>query len=190
MLDADEHIAPLTAFVREIRHERRLPDAVPFFDPCDGGARARALFLFDSPGESSRHTGFVSRNNPDDTAANLFDLQEEAGLPRADVALWNVVPWHMRSKSGHPTHGRDMKHIREYLQRLIALMPRLQAVVLVGRRAQSTLGDFQLPVVRTFESPHCNPVAIQTRPGTRDAILAVWSDVASFLGLYPWNPVA
>ncbi|MGE5361855.1 MAG: uracil-DNA glycosylase [Bacteroidales bacterium] len=192
MLDSDEHIAPLTAFVRDIRHERRLPDAVPFFDPCDGGTRARALFLLDCPGDAARHSGFVSRNNPDDTAETLFELQEEASLPRADVAIWNAVPWHVAVNGGKWKLGRgDAEHAQAYLSRLIALLARLQAVVIVGRRAQSVVGEVPVPAgVRLFESPHCSPVAMRTRPGTRDEVLAVWSEVAAFLGLYPWNPVA
>jgi uracil-DNA glycosylase len=191
MLDSDEHIAPLTAFVRDIRNERRLPDAVPFFDPCDGGTRARALFLLDSPGEEARHSGFVSRNNPDDTSEALFELQEEANLPRLDVAIWNVVPWHVTTAEGkwRLPHA-DLEHARRCLKRLLGLLPRLQVLVVVGRRAQSVVSESPLPGLRLFESPHCHPVALRTRPGVRDQVVAVWSDVAAFLGLYPWNPVA
>jgi uracil-DNA glycosylase len=187
MLDSDEHIAPLTAFVRQIRHERRLPDAVPFFDPCDGGTRARALFLLEAPSPAARHSSFVSRNNHDATAESLFELQEEAALPRAEVVLWNVVPWFVASPR---IHDRDIHPSRAYLDRLVRLLPRLEALVLVGRGAQVAFKQVPWTGVRVFESPHCSPISMRTRPGTREQVLKAWTDVAAFLGLFPWNPVA
>src|ERR1041384_539481 len=90
-----EHVAPLTALVRTIRADRAHPEDVPFFDPCDGGTRARVLFLLEAPGPRAKGSGFVSKNNPDETAKNLFELQREAGIPRDLAVLWNVVPWYV-----------------------------------------------------------------------------------------------
>src|SRR5688572_4447496 len=77
-----EHVAPLKALVDAIRASRERPDDVPYFDPCDAGVAARVLFLLEAPGRRARGSGFVSRNNPDETAKNLFQIQREVGLSR------------------------------------------------------------------------------------------------------------
>ena len=49
-----------------------LGKAVPDVDPLDGGVNARLLILLETPGPRVLGTGFVSRDNPDGTAANMF----------------------------------------------------------------------------------------------------------------------
>src|ERR1700683_3159077 len=63
----------LTEFVEQLRTERE-GDRVPNFDPLDGGIRAKCLFLLEAPGPKAVASGFVSRNNPDETAKNWFEL--------------------------------------------------------------------------------------------------------------------
>ncbi len=94
------HVATLTEFVDEIR-DRKLqehsPDFrkehIPYFDPLDGGVKSRCLFLFEAPGGRAVKSGFVSRNNPDETAKTFFELNERAGLDRCLTVSWNIVPW-------------------------------------------------------------------------------------------------
>ncbi len=90
-----EHVGPLTAFVGEIRRQRSLGDEVPFFDRATAGLHARALFLLEAPGRKAVVSGFVSRNNPDETAKNSFELHQEAGFDRKLTALSNIVPWYV-----------------------------------------------------------------------------------------------
>ena len=42
----EPHIAPLTAFVRQLRLETGYNEQIPFFDPLDGGVEAEILYLF------------------------------------------------------------------------------------------------------------------------------------------------
>ena len=51
------------------------------------------LLLLETPGPAVTRTGFVSRDSATGTAANLFRFLAEAGIPRADTLIWNVVPW-------------------------------------------------------------------------------------------------
>ena len=89
------HVAPLTAFVAELRAERGISANIPDFDPWDGGTEAELLFLLEAPGARAVASGFVSRNNPDETAKNFFELNREAGIPRRRTVIWNVVPWYI-----------------------------------------------------------------------------------------------
>jgi hypothetical protein len=59
---------PLTALVETIRSETGRRENVPHFDPADGGSKARCLSLLEAPSRNAVGSGFVSRNNPDDTA--------------------------------------------------------------------------------------------------------------------------
>ncbi len=74
---------------------KSLKTPVPHFDPLDGGINARVLFLLEAPGAKAVASGFVSRNNPDETARNFFDLNMAAGIARRDTVCWNVVPWYI-----------------------------------------------------------------------------------------------
>ena len=44
---------------------------IPHFDPLDGGSNAQVLFLMEAPGPKASASGFVSRNNPDETVLAL-----------------------------------------------------------------------------------------------------------------------
>lgn len=135
---AEDHMRPLADFLKHVRAELGPAYDIPGFDPCDGGVRARALFVLETPGPKAIKTGFVSRNNPDHTAKNLCDLLAEAGLDRADTLLWNIVPWNV-TEFGHlrPLHSRDLEEAFPYLDSLLALLAELRVVVLVGQKAQS-----------------------------------------------------
>jgi hypothetical protein len=60
----DAHIAPLAAFVEELRAAVGPQASIPDFDPWNGGAHAQVLSLLEAPGSKAVDSGFVSRNNP------------------------------------------------------------------------------------------------------------------------------
>src|SRR5437660_8308534 len=91
----EPHIAPLTAFVEEVRRKAGAGAAIPDFDPWDGGVDAEILFLLEAPGPRAVASGFISRNNPDESAKNFFQLNAEAKIPRKRTVTWNVVPWYI-----------------------------------------------------------------------------------------------
>jgi hypothetical protein len=149
------HVAPL---VRYTEHLRSRPGAcVPEFDPCDGGIDARILFLFEKPGPKTDvargGSGFISRNNNDPTAEAAHAFLIAAGIPRGDTVLWNLIPWW--------NDTRDLtreEHIdgRREVSNLVALLPRLHTIVLVGRTAKAArpyLDGFKI-----IESDHPSPL--------------------------------
>jgi uracil-DNA glycosylase len=176
------HIGPLEAFLAQVR--AAAPDAavVPSADPCDGGVDARALFLMEAPGPRAVATGFVSRNNPDETAANVFALQQDAGLHRHQVLLWNVVPWYLGDGTRiRPARAADVNDGSGPLFELLPLLTKLEVVVLVGRPAQRLAPRLEGAGLAVLASPHPSPVPMRTRPDTRARILAVWREAASML---------
>lgn len=126
MLDMP-HMKPLTDHVEWIRESH---NGVPWFDPCDGGIEAKALFLLQDPGPKAVKSGFISRNNNDPSAENQFRFQKTAGLDREDTLLWNIVPWRVKR-----VVAKDRDDALPYLEKLIALLPQLKVIILSGNEA-------------------------------------------------------
>lgn len=176
-------VQPLTDFVRDIRRAQGASYEVPFFDPCDGGIKARVLFLGEAPGPKAVASGFISRNNPDETAKNTFELHRDAGLVRSAVLLWNIVPWYVGSEAKiRAVTASDLRQASAWLERLVGLLPEVRGVVLMGDKAERGFRPFQDRLnLRVFKSPHPSPVNLNRRPGARDQILAAWQEVAAWL---------
>lgn len=130
----------LTSFAEKLR-KRRPRLEVPDFDPCDGGVEAQALFFLDTPGREAAKSGFVSSNNPDQTAKNMGKAWKQAGLKRCHVLLWNVVPHCLSTES-------TKAQVREAIpdtQALIGRLGNLKVVVFCGLKAQWAKKDLRLP---------------------------------------------
>jgi len=172
------HIAPLTEYVHQLRAEAGPGVEIPYFDPMDGGVDAQVLFLLEAPGAKAIGSGFVSRNNPDETARNMFEISRDAGLSRHATVLWNVVPWYIgtgrRIRAASPA---DLVAGLKPLPRLLDLLPKLNTVVLVGRKAESARPQLPAGRYRVFVSPHTSPLFVNNAPGNRDRILSVFQQV-------------
>jgi len=133
LLGSAPHMQPLLPLLQALR-QRRGKKAVPAFDPLDGGADAAVLFLLETPGQRAVESGFISRNNPDPSARHMLSMLQEARLPRQATLLWNVVPWHL---NGREPRRSDLAKARKWLEKLLACLPHLEYVVLVGGHAHS-----------------------------------------------------
>jgi uracil-DNA glycosylase len=158
------HLEPIRALARRIAHERDVP--VPEPDPLDGGTAARLLLLLETPGP--RGTGFVSRDNPTGTAANLFRFLAEAGIARADTLIWNAVPWviHAPGARNRAPRRTEIAAAGPYLEPLIACLPRLAVVVLAGRVAGLSRPALAIlrPGLPVIAVPHPSPTYVCTAP--------------------------
>ena len=176
----EAHVAPLTALVEQLRTEVGPEKRVPYFDPWDGGVTAQVLFLLEAPGSKAIESGFVSRNNPDETAKNFFELSQRAGIERKMTLMWNAVPWY---RKGPPTNA-ELKSSLSQLDRLFQLLGGLRAVVLVGKKAQSleTYLKQSRPDLRQFSCPHPSPTFVNRNRSvnTRQIFLAL-ARVAEYL---------
>ena len=181
---AEAHVARLTDFVDDLRDKMGPEAAIPYFDPWDGGVGARALFLLEAPGPKARNSGFVSMNNPDETAKNFFELIHEAGIDRRSIAIWNTVPWYIGSGVKiRPASSADIASGVESLGHLFQLMSELRLVVLVGAKAQQARKHIQsvAPHLGLLSSPHPSPMFVNRRPGNREAILSSFRSVSMSL---------
>jgi uracil-DNA glycosylase len=170
------HVAPLTAYVTRLRAQRGT-DRVPDFDPTEAGIQASILLLLEAPGRKATvqgaGSGFVSPDNDDASAENMWRLLREAGIDRRrEVVTWNIVPWYLGDGSRiRPADARDLIAARPAVQDLLTLLPALRVVVLIGKpatRGWTRLGLDELP---TIEAPHPSPKNLNTRPGARTALL-------------------
>lgn len=173
------HVAPLTAFVERLRTE--MPEAaIPYFDPTEAGVNARILLLLEAPGRRSaleRGSNFVSPDNDDQSAQNMWELLAEVGTDRSrDIVTWNVVPWYLGDGTKiRPARADDLDEAREATKELLSMLPRVRVVVLLGRpaaKAWSRLG-INLP---TIEAPHPSPLSLNTKPERRIQLRAALAE--------------
>lgn len=179
----EPHVKPLTAYVEAVRSEVGCP-FIPYFDPWDGGINAECLFLLEAPGSNAVASSFVSRNNNDETAKNFFIINHEAGLPRERTILWNIIPWYIGTETKiRAANNKDIADGIPHLLTLLELLPKLRAVVLLGRKAERAESHFSSmkPEMKIFRSPHPSPLYVNNAPENRDRILKVLIDVADFI---------
>ena len=180
----DPHIAPLTAYVDRVRAEVGSDYEIPYFEPWDGGTAAEVLYLLEAPGAKAVLSGFISRDNPDETAKNFFQLNEQAGIPRNRTITWNIVPWYLGSGSRiRPADSHDIQVGFRFLDSLFDLLPRLRAIVLIGQKAQRAASHIEKarPNVRLFMCPHPSPLFVNHSPLNREKILLVLQQLRDFL---------
>jgi hypothetical protein len=176
------HMLALTEYVEQLR--RRGRGDVPDFDPLDGGINARTLFLFEKPGpmtdagrEGGRHgSGFISRNNDDETAAATSDFMLRAGIPRTDTIIWNVIPWWNGTRK---ITNEELKSGVCCVKELIDLLPGLVSVVFVGRRAAKARPLFNEARYALFESAHPSPLVHARWKDKWEAIPTEWARTSS-----------
>ena len=177
------HMKPLTDFLRSVSNRQGAEYQMPHFDPCDGGTSARVLFLLEAPGPKAVGSGFVSRDNPDPTALNLWHLMRDAGIPRLDALIWNIVPWYVGERGRiRPVTPEDIRQALPYVAELLRLLPCLQLIVLVGKKAQSAGTHLRattfLPVMHTH---HMSAQVFNISPDRKRETQEAFAAVAKFL---------
>lgn len=84
MLASEPSAQPLREWADDLAARRDV--IVPYFDPTDSGVDSRVLFLLEAPGPmtntSNRRagSGFISADNNDATAENMWRARSSAGL--------------------------------------------------------------------------------------------------------------
>jgi uracil-DNA glycosylase len=181
----EPHIAPLAKYAARLRALGR--GEVPDFDPLDGGTKAQVLFLFEKPGPMTSEaggSGFISRNNDDPTAEATFKFMETAGIPRKKTVTWNVIPWWNGTRKVTTSELQDGT---AQLTELIALLPRLHAVVFVGAkaaRARKLLAEnLARRQVSSFLSDHPSPLVRAKYPKRWQGIAVEWAKVRAAMNL-------
>jgi hypothetical protein len=142
LLSTAESTLPLEAWARDLEERRRprMPDiVVPHFDPAESGVEARALLLFEAPGPKTVQewggSGFISVDNDDPTAQNIWQTRNEVGLDE-HVLAWNIVPWVLGRASVKPT-ATELAQGAVELRSLLEQLPDLRVIVLGGQKSQA-----------------------------------------------------
>jgi hypothetical protein len=172
----EPHIAALADFVVKLRGTR--PNwEFPDFDPLDGGTNADILFLFEKPGPmtSARRngSGFISRDNDDPTAENIFDFMKKAKLSRNRTIIWNVIPGWNRTR--RITAAEHKAGVDSLVDDLIPLLPKLRTIVLVGKQAERARKYLNERRFQIFTSAHPSPIVEASRPDIWRAIPSIWT---------------
>ena len=159
-------IAPLAPLVERIRATQPLPDYVPTCDPCDGGVAASLLILLETPGREAVKSGFVSRNNPDETAETLLRGMEEAALRRTQTIIWNAVPWFLGSSTkGRAPTAAEVRQSVPHVSDLLLLVKPCRAALALGGAAQRVLELVSPPHgLAVFTFPHPSPRLMRKKP--------------------------
>lgn len=168
------HVEPLTRFAECLR-ARHPGAAVPYFDPTEAGTEATILGLFEAPGPKAAPpagSGFVSADNNDQTAQNVWLLLRESGIDRrTEYVAWNVVPWYVGDgRRIRAVRAADLNEARSATEELLGLLPKIRVAVLFGKAAARTW-DLMGPI-EGIKAPHPSPLNVNTRPEARDEILA------------------
>lgn len=185
----EPHVRALSDYVRRLRAGRPRDDSIPWFDPTEAGVNARILLLLEAPGRratSEQGSGFISADNNDGSAHNMWRILREAGVDRAsEIVVWNVVPWYIGTDRGiRAATATDIAEAHEALVELLSLLPRLKVVVLVGDRAADAweLVGADLPTIR---APHPSPKNLNSRPHYRGRIVSALVEARRQAGLAP-----
>ncbi len=181
-----KHILPLTLFVGKIRKEQGENAYIPYFDPLDGGIKAKCLFVLEAPGAKTKNSGFISRNNNDETAKNFIEINVLAGIPREKTIAWNIVPWYIgTNKKIRTAKNSDIKVGLLYLYQLIELLPKLQVIVLVGKKAQKVSRELtgKYNNIEIFECYHPSPMFVNRKPANKQVIINQLKKVSKALEL-------
>lgn len=181
------HIQPLVGFLDErkaaLADVLKLPDLqLPQFDPVSGGIHTQVLLLLESPGpkaSSGKGSGFISCDNFDQTAKNVFLTLQEAGLERDRVMCWNVVPWYLHEV--RKPNKQELKVGMQEFRLLLPLLPGLKVVILHGKAAQEgwKLLPYKIQEAYTvLEVGHPSPTNFNTRPLEREKLLSAYRQAA------------
>ena len=166
----------LRKFVNKIRKENGLTKEVPDFDPLNGNANARILFVLEAPGAKAVKTGYISFDNPDQSARNFRDQLHKAEIDRGEIAIWNIVPWYLgdgnRIKAACVS---DVLKGLNYLYELIKILKKLEYIVLVGgaaRRAHTFLSH--KVNIRILGCHHPSPKVVNNNPSMAEENILVF----------------
>lgn len=192
MPDDVKSIQPLRDWASSF--ERRITGrVVPRFDPAEAGVDARVLLVLEAPGPMTNAlsgnrrpgSGFISVDNDDATAANLWAARDAAGLHDYYLA-WNIVPWYLGPASVKPNVAEVAEGAQALLE-VMRLLPKLEIVVLSGLFAQKGWRDNiarsnQRPDVQVVTTWHPGPRSMN-QLGKRDQLTADLRSVVDMIAV-------
>ena len=180
------HIQPLVSFVESVKKSLSFDDDIPMFDPCDAGVNARLLIFLEAPGRKSLDSKFISRNNPDRTAAKINQLLDVANIKRKDTIIWNIVPWYIGQddtrKRIRAAKIADIEKALSFNKEFLKLLTKLEVVVLMGKNAQLAKAEIKsMTNALIFCTAHPSPRVVNSWPEKIEEAQQVFIKVGSIL---------
>lgn len=133
-------VEPLNRFVDELRSTH--DDSIPYVDPDCGGVNARVMLLLQDPGPMAAGPAgasrFLSYENDDPTAANVYQLLHRVELPWSSCVPWNAVPWYINRRGKVAEVRKALPSLRSFRR----LLPQLRVVVPMDASAQDAWRRF------------------------------------------------
>lgn len=189
LLETSASVQPLREWSADLvaRRSVKHPETViPHFDPAEGGVDARVLLVHEAPGPMTNAdnkrpgSGFISVDNDDQSAANVWQMRNDTGLHHG-VLGWNIVPWYLGPASIKP-NADELRVGALELRRLLTLLPNVRVVIASGLFAQkgwtqhiAPFANKDLTVINTW---HPSPLSMK-QPGKRDALRRAYERAAS-----------
>ncbi len=175
------NVKKLNTYVRTLQKSLGEGYHVPWFDPFDGGINARILLVGEAPGGKAggtrRASGFISTDNNDPTAENMFTCREHVGLKRSQLVHWNIVPWYVGTSAriGRPSAEMRKDGVRE-LEEVLRLLPKVRVIILLGKIAQVTYHKNIRPTrngIKVLDAPHPSRQGMSERlhPGNKSLLI-------------------
>ena len=132
----DPHIAPISYLVDTIAETENAP-GLPYNDPLFGGVNAEILFILKSPQADANPalfgTRFLSIDNDDEGAENMFYALADNNIDRSRCLAWNICPFPTIKNT---PSDEEIGRAAPYTRQLIAMLPNLKVVVLLGGPAR------------------------------------------------------
>ena len=132
----DPHIAPISHLIDTIAEAENAP-GLPYNDPLFGGVNAQILFILKSPQADANPalfgTRFLSIDNDDEGAENMFHALADNNIDRSQCLAWNICPF---PTSKNTPNDDEIGRATPYTRQLIAMLPNLKVVVLLGGPAR------------------------------------------------------
>jgi len=138
----DPHVAPLNELCDQMAGDTG--KKIPYFDPFDGGVNAKLLFILYKPQNGAEGSNIVSMDNDDPAAETTFHAFGEAGIPRSDIALWNIIPWF----DGTDDYSKG----KQLLKLVLPLIPDVKTLVFAGKGMRQKIKSIRL---RCPSGPRC-----------------------------------
>lgn len=111
-------------------------------------------------------------DNPDPTARAVRAFCGVAGIDRAGLLIWNVIPWW---NGRIATRAAELRDGAARLDDLLPLLPDLRAVICVGRKAETATGRLSSTGFAVFSTAHPSAQVRAAYPDRWSAIPGVWA---------------
>ena len=130
---------------------------------------ARILFVAETPGPGAVKSGACAPTNNDPSAKRTRRLMTEAGVEPREVIFWNFYAAYERRPP------REAEQWAARLDRLLALMPKLETVLVMGDKAWRGIRYVRLPRhLQLIWAPHPSNRSINGKPERERLIADAW----------------